>query len=138
LAAHRTSASCNTCHQFIDPIGLTFENYDAVGRYRANEKSGKPVDASGGLTNTDVNGDVKNAIELNQKLAQSAQVQKCVTVNWFRYANGRGEVQGDTCSIVRSADALGKSGGDLRELVLSQTQTDAFLYRVAPSAKVSQ
>jgi len=138
LAAHRTNASCNTCHQFIDPIGLTFENYDAVGRYRANEKSGKAVDASGGLTNTDVNGDVKNAIELNQKLAQSAQVQKCVTVNWFRYANGRGEVQDDTCSIVRTADALGKSGGDLRELVLSQTQTDAFLYRVAPSAKVSQ
>ncbi|MEO8919364.1 MAG: DUF1592 domain-containing protein [Polyangiaceae bacterium] len=137
LAAHRTSPSCNGCHQFIDPIGLTFENYDAVGRWHANEKSGNPVDASGGLTNTDVDGTVMNAIGLNKKLAQSAQVQKCVTVNWFRYANGRGEVQDDTCSIVRTVDALAKSGGDLRELVLAQTQTDAFLYRVAPGAKVS-
>ena len=44
----------------------------------------------------------------------------------------------DGCSIKRVSDALAKSGGDLRELVLSQTQTDAFLYRVAPSAQVAQ
>lgn len=138
LAAHRTSPSCGACHQFIDPIGLTFENYDAVGRWHASEKSGNPVDASGGLTNTDVDGTLKDAIELSKKLAQSAQVQKCVAVSWFRYANGRGDVAGDSCSIVDTADAFAKSGGDLRALVLSQTQTDAFLYRVAPSAKVSQ
>jgi len=80
---------------------------------------------------------VTNAMDLNKKLAQSAQVQKCVAVNWFRYANGRGDVMDDTCSITNMASQLAKSGGDLRELVLSQTQTDAFLYRVAPSAKVS-
>lgn len=137
LAAHRTNASCLGCHQFIDPIGLTFENFDAVGRFHDLEKNGNPVDASGSLSNTDVNGPVSNAIELTGKLAQSAQVQKCVTVNWFRYANGRGEVAGDTCSISRASVAMNKAGGSLRELVLALTQTDAFLYRVAPGAEVA-
>jgi hypothetical protein len=137
LAAHRTNPSCGGCHQYIDPIGLTFENFDAVGRWHDLEKSGKPVDASGALTNTDVDGPVTNALGLSAKLAQSAQVQKCVTVNWFRYANGRGEVAGDSCSITRADAAMTKAGGNLRELVLALTQTDAFLYRVAPGAEVS-
>ncbi|MES1187610.1 MAG: DUF1592 domain-containing protein [Myxococcales bacterium] len=132
LAAHLTSPTCAGCHDLIDPIGLTFENFDAVGRWHDLEKSGKPVDASGALTQSDLDGPVANAIELTKKLGDSAQVQKCVTVNWFRYANGRGEVMNDSCSIAKVADAVAKSNGDLRELVLSLTQTDAFLYRVAP------
>jgi hypothetical protein len=137
LLAHRTNPSCAGCHQFIDPIGLTFENFDAVGRYRELEKSGMPVDASGALINSDVNGPVANAIELTKKLAQSKQVQKCVTVDWFRYANGRGESQADTCSIAKVDAAMSQAGGSLKELVLSLTQTDAFLYRVAPGAEVA-
>jgi hypothetical protein len=129
LEVHRTSPSCWGCHQFIDAIGLTFENFDAVGRWRDTEKSGAPVDAAGALLETDVDGPVTNAIELTKKLAQSAQVQRCVAVDWFRYANGRGESMQDSCSILKVADSLAKSGGDLRELVLAQTQTDAFLYR---------
>lgn len=135
LAAHRTDPTCAACHQHIDPIGLTFENFDATGRWQDLDKSA--VDTSGGLSQTDVDGPVANAIELTQKLAQSQQVQKCITVNWFRYANGRGEVMDDSCSIARVAEGLDKSNGDLRELVLSLTQTDAFLYRVAPSAEAT-
>jgi hypothetical protein len=138
LAAHRVNPSCGGCHDRIDPIGLTFENFDATGRWHDAEKSGSPVDAHGALINTDVDSPVKNAIELTQKLAESKQVQKCVTVDWFRYANGRGEVMGDSCSIVRASQAFAASGGSLRELVLSMTQTDAFLYRVAADAEVSK
>jgi hypothetical protein len=136
LMAHRTNPTCAACHDFIDPMGLTFENFDAVGRWRDSEKSG-PIDPSGAITRSDVDGPVANAIELSKKLATSAQVAQCVAVNWFSYANGRGQVMDDTCSVVRLTEALTKSGGDLRELVLAQTQTDAFLYRVAPGAEVA-
>lgn len=132
LAVHLANPSCAACHQFIDPIGLTFENYDAVGRWRDTEKGGAPVNASGALQRSDVDGPVANAVELSKKLAQSAQVQQCVTVNWFRYANGRGESMQDSCSILRALSTFKESGGDLRALVLAQTQTDAFLYRAAP------
>ncbi|MBA3312734.1 MAG: DUF1592 domain-containing protein [Planctomycetaceae bacterium] len=48
LAAHRADASCAVCHDLMDPVGLTLENFDAVGRWREVE-SGDAIDASGGL-----------------------------------------------------------------------------------------
>jgi len=44
LFLHRNKASCLGCHQKIDPFGVVFENYDAVGRYNLEAK-GKPIDA---------------------------------------------------------------------------------------------
>ncbi len=48
MAEHRDNPACSGCHQLMDPVGFSLENYDAVGRWRASE-DGKPVDASGGL-----------------------------------------------------------------------------------------
>jgi hypothetical protein len=38
--------ACQTCHGTINPLGFTLENFDAVGRFRDQEK-GKPIDATG-------------------------------------------------------------------------------------------
>ncbi|APW59303.1 DUF1592 domain-containing protein [Paludisphaera borealis] len=38
--------SCQVCHTMINPVGFALENYDAVGRFRKEEK-GKPVNAVG-------------------------------------------------------------------------------------------
>jgi hypothetical protein len=48
LAAHRRNESCASCHDKIDPIGFGLENFDAIGRFRA-EEAGRAVDASGML-----------------------------------------------------------------------------------------
>jgi hypothetical protein len=48
LAEHRANAACASCHNMMDPVGFSLENFDAVGRWRTLE-DGKPVDASGGL-----------------------------------------------------------------------------------------
>jgi hypothetical protein len=42
--------SCVSCHGLINPLGFTLEHFDAVGRYRSEEK-GRPVDASGSYEN---------------------------------------------------------------------------------------
>jgi len=55
LAAHATTATCASCHAGIDPLGLAFDNFDAVGRWRTHERieggtgDDPPVDASGTL-----------------------------------------------------------------------------------------
>jgi len=55
LAAHIEHESCASCHAKIDPLGLAFDNYDAIGRWRTTEivpKGTGPdpeVDASGVL-----------------------------------------------------------------------------------------
>ncbi|MEM7010709.1 MAG: DUF1592 domain-containing protein, partial [Verrucomicrobiota bacterium] len=55
LAAHNQNPNCASCHAKIDSLGLAFDNYDAIGRWRTEEivqkGTGKnpPVDASGEL-----------------------------------------------------------------------------------------
>jgi uncharacterized protein DUF1588 len=55
LAEHSGVPACRACHEMMDPIGFGFENYDGLGRFRTSE-GGKPVDARGTLTMTDVDG----------------------------------------------------------------------------------
>jgi hypothetical protein len=55
LDAHKANENCAACHARIDPLGLAFENYDAIGRWRTQEKiqqgtgDDPDVDASGHL-----------------------------------------------------------------------------------------
>jgi hypothetical protein len=46
FAAHEADPACNSCHRLIDPIGLAFENYDAVGRFHTHEDGEDPSSAS--------------------------------------------------------------------------------------------
>ncbi len=48
LSEHRANAACASCHNLMDPIGFSLENFDAVGRWRTMD-AGEPIDASGGL-----------------------------------------------------------------------------------------
>lgn len=48
IADHRNKPSCISCHSRIDPWGIAFENYDALGVWRTNIKN-KPVDATSTL-----------------------------------------------------------------------------------------
>src|SRR6185312_16746477 len=48
LAEHRTNPTCAGCHNLMDPVGLSLEKFDAVGRWRTAE-AGVEIDGSGGL-----------------------------------------------------------------------------------------
>lgn len=48
LAEHRENPTCAACHNLMDPIGLSLEPFDAIGRFRSAD-AGLPVDASGGF-----------------------------------------------------------------------------------------
>jgi len=130
FATHRTDPACAGCHSLMDPIGLGFENYDGVGAFRSQEANG-PVDASGALTNTDVDGTFNGAVELAQKLSMSAQVNRCAVSHWFHFGFGRGESMADGCTLRQMQDAFTTSYGDIRELLVIMTQSGAFLYRNA-------
>jgi len=137
FAAHESAgSSCNSCHQLMDPVGLAFESFDAVGQYRTTE-NGATIDLSGrlvGSADPALDGTFNGVRELATKLAGSDQVRDCVATQWFRYAAGRTEEVPDGCSLTTLQDTFGASGGDLGELVVAMTQTDAFWYR-APTAQ---
>lgn len=138
FAEHRADATCASCHELLDPVGFLFEHYDATGRYRETE-SDAPIDASGYLKATDIEGSVNGVPELGQKLANSKDVQSCIVKQWFHYAFSRGEAELDLCTLQKLERVFERSGGNLAELLVALTQTDAFLFATpAPEPEQEQ
>jgi hypothetical protein len=130
LAQHSTVAACATCHMLMDPIGVVFEGFDAVGRPRTMDETGMPVVIASELSGTrDANGPVANPAELGTKLAQSQQVRDCYVTNNFRFFYGREVEQADACSLARLLVDFKGADYNLTELLVALTRTDAFLYR---------
>jgi len=96
LAEHRTNATCATCHNLIDPVGLSLEKFDAIGRWRAVEE-GAPIDASGRLPDgsqfADVHG-LEQALLRRPELFVGTFAEKLLT-----YATGRGVESYDAPAI---------------------------------------
>ena len=87
LAEHRANAVCAACHNLMDPLGLSLEKFDAVGRRRSVE-SGIAIDASGGFPDgsrfSDVQG-LEAALLRRPELFVGTVAEKLLT-----YASGRG------------------------------------------------
>ena len=128
FAQHAASAACSGCHQLMDPIGLTFENYDGAGKYRTMENN-KVIDVSGEIAQSDVPGSFQGVTGLAQKLSASQKVKSCMARSWFRYAYGRAETNADACALADVEKKFQESGYKITSLVVALAQTDAFLYR---------
>jgi hypothetical protein len=123
---HRKNATCAACHTLIDPLGFGFESYDGIGAFRATE-AGKPIDASGNIEGTDVDGTFNGLMELSKKLAQSQDVRTCIAQQWFNYALGRTHGDADACSLDAMVQAFSKTN-NIRDLLSMLVATDAFRY----------
>jgi Protein of unknown function (DUF1592)/Protein of unknown function (DUF1588)/Protein of unknown function (DUF1585)/Protein of unknown function (DUF1587)/Protein of unknown function (DUF1595) len=87
LEMHRASAACAGCHARMDPLGLSLENFDAIGQWRTTD-AGHEINPSGVLLDgTKVTGpsELRHAL-----IAQKTQFVKAVTEKLLTYALGRG------------------------------------------------
>lgn len=126
--AHTSDPSCAGCHIPIDGIGFSFEHYDAVGRWR-DEENGHPIDASGELSGTDVDGTFDGAAELGARLAQSEQVSACYVRNLFEFTYGA-TIEGESACVVEPvAAAFIDEGGNFESLILALVASDDFRTR---------
>lgn len=136
FSAHAEGA-CATCHELMDPLGFALESYDAMGVFRTTD-GGRELDLSGELVKTKaIDGPFNGAHEMVSILAGSDEVRDCVATQWFKFAMGRGVEEGDACSLDPLQTSFSSNGAHLRELLVSTTLTEAFLYRRASPAQVS-
>jgi hypothetical protein len=121
---HRNHAACMSCHAKIDPWGIAFENYDAVGLWRS-EVQGKPVDASSLLFNKQkldgMDGLKRYLLSNRQDQFARAMVHKLAT-----YALGRPLTFGDRSSIDRITADLRKQGDGLATIVTLIVTSELF------------
>ena len=105
LEEHRKNPACASCHARMDPLGLSLENFDAIGHWRTTD-AGAPINASGVLLDgTTVDG----PLALRRALvAQKQQFVRAVAGKMLTYAIGRGLEDYDgpaVRGIVRAAAA---------------------------------
>jgi hypothetical protein len=127
FAQHEADPVCGACHKDIDPLGLGFENYDAIGQYRTKDGLGD-VDASGAFTNVraDLAGPFVGAVQMAQALAKSSEVADCVSRQWFRFALGRVESFDDACSVSSLQAGFDSSSGNVPQLLEAIATSEAF------------
>ena len=146
LEVHLNSESCSSCHRLIDPIGLGFEQYNAIGVFqkkmvlqfagaRADEARGRrpttielDVDASGYIQGIE-DSEFSTPKELGRLLAESKTCQKCIVKQLFRYAFGREETRNDQPVIDALLEKFRDSGFRFRELIVALVTSELFLQR---------
>ncbi|MSR60562.1 MAG: DUF1588 domain-containing protein [Planctomycetaceae bacterium] len=129
IAEHaETSSSCVKCHRQIDPFGLAFENFDAVGVWRDSVQAG----------------DKQPPVELSLKLADGAVIEsphdlKAYILNrridefshgfvksLLQYAVGRQLDLLDDESVERARQAFVAANHDFKVLVQAVTASESF------------
>lgn len=85
-----SKAKCSSCHDTIDPIGISFEVFDAIGAYRQSYPDGVSIDPSGQLEAGIVPEAVSygSATELLTALASQSQAQACYASRWIEWSTG--------------------------------------------------
>ena len=105
LERHRANPTCASCHQIMDPIGFSLENFDLDGRWRESD-SGHPIDTSGTLidgTPLDGVGDLRAALVKNSEQFVTSTTEKLLTYALGRRLDARDQPQ--IRRIVRAARA---------------------------------
>lgn len=127
LEQHRADSSCASCHQIMDPIGLSLEHFDKVGRWRDRD-GGHPIDASGVLVDgTPLNGptDLRAAL-LDREIAYVT----AVTEKLLTYALGRGVEASDMPAVRRIVAEAAPGDYRLSDLVLGVVRSDPFQKKI--------
>jgi hypothetical protein len=128
---HRDSPDCEDCHKLLDPPGFAFSNYDGVGHWQELD-NGVAVDASGEIAATDFAGPFTDLADLSGKVAKSQQVHDCYVGHWLTFAYGRTQEGADTCVSNQLRSGF-YPDGNVKNLVVSLTQTDAFMLSPIPA-----
>ncbi|MEM9646356.1 MAG: DUF1592 domain-containing protein, partial [Planctomycetota bacterium] len=121
---HRQHAACMSCHVKIDPWGIAFENYDALGRWR-DQIDGRPVDASSewfnGQTLDGMEGLKRFLLEERQDQLVHALVSKLAI-----YALGRPLDFEDRAQLDSVTAHVRREGDGLRTVISSIVRSELF------------
>jgi hypothetical protein len=130
---------CAGCHlALINSLGFATENFDALGRYRTEQRffdaagnpaGSKPVTTSGVPHVTDVETAVTGAGDLMPQILASGKVEACLSRNFFRYTFARWEDPTvDGCALESMRRSL-ENGGTIVDLVMAATLDGSFRQR---------
>ncbi len=135
LEIHRANATCNSCHRFMDPIGMALDNFDVTGRWRVRER-GMPVDTTGDFYDGTR---ITSLPELNAVLLKRpTPLVRNFTENLMVYALGRRAEYYDQPAIRQISKQAEASNYRISAFILGMIKSEAFrMRRVAPESSTT-
>jgi hypothetical protein len=130
MEMHRAAPVCRACHNFMDPIGLSLDNFDVTGKWRTRE-NGAPLDTRGELWDgTPVSSPAElQAGLLNHKVA----LVRTFTRNLMAYALGKRIDAKDMPTVRAVAHAGEQNGYKFSSFVMAIVKSDAFQMKASPA-----
>jgi hypothetical protein len=126
LELHGSAPACAPCHTQLDPVGLSLEHFDGIGRYRDAYADGSVIDATGVLPG----GQHFDGMQaLSQLLSQDPRFLPCAAQKLFTFAIGRTVAASDAPYIGQMVDGWKTDGLGLRNLVKQLVGNDTFRLR---------
>ena len=126
LDLHGSAPACAPCHTQLDPVGLSLEHFDAIGRYRDAYADGSAIDATGVLPG----GQHFDGMQgLSQLLSQDPRFLSCAAQKLFTFAIGRTVESSDAQYLAQMVTGWKTDGLGLRNLVKQLVGNDAFRLR---------
>lgn len=133
IEAHAKNASCAACHRTIDPLGLAFDQYDAIGQWRTHEHvptgvgEHPPADASGVLPD---GRQFRDAVEFRRLLlADRERITRGFVEHLCTYALRRVLTVDDRADVQAIVDAALANNYGVQDLVRAVVLSDLFSKR---------
>jgi len=135
LAQHREQAACAVCHARIDPLGITLENFDPIGRFRTQDLNGSPIINSARLIDDRPLAGMPGLVAfMNEDKQQQLFIRRlCRKV--LGYALGRSVRPGDSPLLVEIEGKLKSSDGRFTTVIDAIVASPQFAnLRLEPAA----
>lgn len=123
--AHRSQETCRGCHESMDAIGFSLENFDAIGAWRTDD-SGFDIDARGVLPDGRA---FEGPRELAQVIKADPKLPACMVEKAFIYSLGRGPTAHDRCTLEAIEQAFATGGHTFESLFVGVATSKAFTER---------
>jgi hypothetical protein len=132
MEIHRANPTCNSCHRFMDPIGLSLDNFDVMGKWRYRE-NGAELDTRGELYDGT---QISNPSELiDALLKRPIPLVRQFTENLMTYALGRRLEAVDMPTVRAITQDAEENDYRLSSFILGVVNSDAFQMRRAEVAQ---
>ncbi len=122
LTAHMQVPSCAGCHAKMDGMGLSLENFDPIGQFRAQEH-GITIDASGDF---DDKGHFVDGRELAALVAADPELAACMVKNVYRASLGHIETEGEAKVVNDLVTGFQGASYRVQDLMIDLVTSDAF------------
>lgn len=132
IAVHLEDPFCASCHQLTDPIGLGFENFDGIGRWRTTENDAT-IDPSGELDGAAF----QDAWTLAEAVADHPSTGPCLSRTVLQYATGAVADELDDDLEQWHAEGFGQAGHRVLWLMRNVALSPAFRGAGAPAEETA-